>query len=306
VRRLSSVVGAVVLMMAMLSSLAAAECTTSFLRKFGGESSGAGHLSAPRDVAIDSKGNAWVADTGHQRVQEFNSTGEFVAQFGLGFSPNGIDLDAEGNVWVVSNVKVWEYKQSGELVRSFGEKGTGNGQLSNPRGIAIDPVGNVWVVERGEFAESTFGEKVRVQKFSSTGTYLSQFGKEGTGNGEFKFPQAIATDSEGNVLIADTENNRVQEFNSAGEFVRKYSGEGANALKEPKGIAVDAEGRVWVTDSGNNRIERFSAKGSYQAQFGSYGPNDGQFREPRGIAVSGSNLWVADTQNDRVQELTCM
>ncbi|HWT90076.1 MAG TPA: hypothetical protein VN179_03075, partial [Solirubrobacterales bacterium] len=55
--------------------MAFAECTTEFTRKFGGESSGAGRLSAPRDAVIDAGGNAWVADTAHNRVQKFNASG---------------------------------------------------------------------------------------------------------------------------------------------------------------------------------------------------------------------------------------
>jgi DNA-binding beta-propeller fold protein YncE len=205
---------------------------------------------------------------------------------------------------VVSNQKVREFKTNGELILSFGSSGTGNGQFISAQGIAIDPAGNVWVVEGGNLGE-TF-EKTRVQKFNSKGEYQLQFGKRGSENSQFKEPQAIAIDSEGNILIADTGNNRIQEFNSAGEFVRKYSGEGENALKSPRGVAIDSEGKVWVTDSGNNRIERFSSKGAFLSKFGAYGPNDGQFFEPRGIAVSGSNLWVADTQNWRVQELSCL
>jgi tripartite motif-containing protein 71 len=292
----------------LFSSLgfASAECTTSFLRKFGGESSGAGHLLEPRDVAIDSKGNAWVDDYGHDRIQEFNSSGEFVSQFDLPPTAEGIALDGEGNVWVAGFKKIYEYRQNGELIQSFGSEGTGNGQFSTLQDIAVDPSGNVWVVERGS---EKFGEaKTRVQKFNSKGEYVSQFGKEGTENGQFKSPEAITTDSEGDILVADTGNNRYEEFNPAGEFVRKVGtkGDENGQFTSPRGIAVDSEGKVWVTDSGNDRIERFSAKGTYLSQFGSYGPNDGQFFEPRGISVSGSNIWVADTKNDRVQELSCL
>lgn len=285
-------------------AFASAECTTSFLRKFGGDSTGAGHLSAPHGVAIDSEGNAWVADTPHNRVQEFNSAGEFVSQFGAVGEPNGLALDAEGHIWVVSNTKVREFKANGEQILAFGSEGSGNGQFFSAQGIAIGPSGNVWVLDRGEL----FSAGTRVQKFNSSGVYQSQFGKQGTGNGEFKSPEGIAIDSEGNILIADTGNNRIQEFNSAGTFVRAYGSKGDEngQFTSPEGIAVDSEGKVWVTDSGNNRIERFSAKGAYLSKFGAYGPNDGQLWEPRGIAVSGSNLWVADTKNDRVQELSCL
>jgi tripartite motif-containing protein 71 len=296
-------------LMLLGAGLAIAEGT--FLLKFGGESSGAGRLLRPRDVAIDASGNAWIADTAHNRVQKFNSSGEFVSQFGVESEPTSIDLDSEGNVWVAttdsfgSTPKVRKYKQTGELILSFGSQGSGNGQFTSLRGIATDPSGNVWTLEAGN--EGVLGEKTRVQKFNSKGEYLAQFGKQGTGNGEFKTPEAIVADSEGNILVADTGNNRVQEFNSAAEFVRKYGekGTGNGQFESPRGIAVDSEGRVWVTDSGNDRIQRFSAKGTYQAQCGSYGPNDLQFSEPRGIATSGTNVYVADTGNDRVQKVSC-
>lgn len=270
-----------------------------FTLKAGGESSGPGRLDSPRDVAIDASGNAWVADTGHNRVQKFNSAGEFVSQFGVPKAASsgtpaqvyGLDLDPEGDIWLAVNEtganQVRQYKPNGELISSWSQYALG---------IAIDAGGNVWVTE---------GDVVK--KFNSKGELLLQFGKFGTGNGEFSGPEAIAIDSEGNILVADTGNNRYQEFNSAGEFVRKVgsAGTGNGQFKSPRGIAVDSEGRVWVSDSGNNRLQRFSSKGAYQTQFGAYGPNDGQFSSPRGIAISGSTLWVADTGNDRVQKFGC-
>ncbi|HET9196747.1 MAG TPA: SMP-30/gluconolactonase/LRE family protein, partial [Solirubrobacterales bacterium] len=269
--------------------------------EFGDTSTGAGQLSLPRDVAVDPSGNVWVADTGHKRVQKFNSSGEFVSQFGLTSltGVNGITTDASGNVLVATATKIRKYKSNGELLSEFGSEGTGNGQFKSAQDLAVDASGSIWVVDKG-----SAGTAVRVQKFNSSGVYQSQFGKEGTGNGEFKLPEAIAVDSEGNLLVADTGNNRYQEFNSAGEFVRKVgsAGTGNGQFESPRGIAVDSEGRVWVADSGNSRIQRFSSKGSYQAQIGIYGPNPGEFIEPRGIAISGSNLWVADTGNNRGQK----
>lgn len=292
------VVVGVFLLLLLGSASSALGCE--FAVKAGGESSGAGHLSAPPDVAIDGSGNAWVADTAHSRVQKFNSSGEFVSQFGVPPSTStsfpaqifGIDIDSEGDIWLVlaelGTNQIRQYKPSGELISSWA--------VGSSQGIAIDPGGNAWVLEGNV-----------VKEFNSKGELLLQFGKFGTGNREFNSPQAIAADSEGNILVADTGNNRYQEFNSAGEFVRKVGSEGTGngQFKSPRGIAVDSEGRVWVSDSGNNRLQRFSSKGAYQAQSGAYGPNDGQFVEPRGIATSGTNVWVADTGNDRVQKLSC-
>lgn len=208
-------------------------------------------------------------------------------------------MDSEDDVWVASaGARVQEFSEEGAFMQAWIVPGVG----AAVTGIAIDPEGKVWVVGLGSFATP------KVRKLTSAGEVILEFGAAGSGNGQFASASDIAADSEGNVLVADTGNQRIQEFNSAGEFVRKYGSEGTGngQFKSPRGVAVDPEGRVWVADTGNNRIQRFSAKGAYQAQLGSTGPNGGQFEGPQGIAVdSEENVWVADTGNDRVQESSC-
>jgi tripartite motif-containing protein 71 len=187
---LSGVLVAAMMTAGNFAALATA-CTSTFLLDFGLEP---GRLSAPLDVATDSAGNVWVADTDNDRLQKFDSSGEFVTRFEVkpvgGKSLGGIATDSGGNVWVVVDTKVRKYKANGELLLEFGSEGSGNGQFMNARDLAIDGSNNIWVVDSGEA-----GSAVRVQKFNSSGTYLSQFGKEGAGNGEFKSPEAITVDS---------------------------------------------------------------------------------------------------------------
>ena len=283
-------------------------CEGKHLLKFGGDWSGAGKLSSPGEVAIDSEGNAWVLDTGHSRVQKFNSSGELLLQFGsFGSSngqfssPQGIAVDSGDDVWVASGgARVQEFSSTGSFLQSWSVPGA-----NGVPGIAIDSGGKVWAL----VSTGIGGIKPKVKKLTTAGEVLLEFGAEGSENSQFISPQDIAADSEGNVLIADTGNHRVQEFNSSGEFVRKYGSEGTGngQLKSPRGLTVDSEGRVWVADTGNNRAQRFSSKGAYQAQLGSGGPNDGQFDAPQGVAVdSGGNIWVADTGNNRVQKFECV
>jgi sugar lactone lactonase YvrE len=278
------------------------------IRSFGGEVSGAGKLVAPSGVAADSEGNVWVADTGHNRIQEFNSKGEFVNQFGangqangLFREPRGIAVDSKGNIWVADtgNNRVQELDPKGKPIRQVGSYGTGNGKFTALQGIAIDPEGHLWTVDSAGTP--------RVQEFSSEGTYITKFGVKGSENGQLKEPKGIAVDSKGNVWIADTGNSRIEDFNSKGEFVRKAgsAGTGNGQLKSPIGLNTDSEGNVWVADTGNNRIQEFSATGTYLSQFGTAGNNSGQFSEPRSVAIdSKGNLWVADTNNNRAQEAT--
>jgi RHS repeat-associated protein len=277
---------------------------------FGGEGSGAGQFSGPLGIATDAEGHVWVADSGNNRVQEFDGKGEFIRQFGSKGSgngqfslPRGIAVDAKGNVWVADtgNNRVQEFNAEGKYLSQFGSEGTGNGQFKKPRGIAVDAKGNLWTIEGG----GSPPPEPRVQEFNAEGKYLSKFGSAGTGNGQFKGPEGIAADAEGHVWVADSGNNRVQEFNAEGKYLSQFGsvGTGNGQFKTPSALTVDSEGKLWVTDTTNDRVQEFNAEGKYLSQFGSEGTGSGQLKSPRAIAADAKgSLWVADTSNDRVQE----
>jgi RHS repeat-associated protein len=181
---------------------------------------------------------------------------------------------------------------------SFGSAGTSNGQFERPTSLAIDASGNIWVVD---------SYNNRIEKFSSSGTWLATYGKYGTEHGEYKEPDGIAINhSTGNVYITDQNNNRVQELNEKGEFVRAFGTPGTENGKfdEPAGIAIDTKGNVWVTDYGNDRVQEFNEKGEYLSKFGSSGTEDGHFNGPSGVVYSSGVLYVTDLNNDRFQVLT--
>ena len=178
---------------------------------------------------------------------------------------------------------------------SFSEEGSGNGQLSQPFGIDIDSEGNIWVTDT---------ENNRVEKFSSTGEYLAQFGSEGSGNGQFKAPKGIAIDSSDNIWIVDSGNNRVQKFNSKGEYLGKFGekGSGTGQFEGPSGIALDNSDRPFVVDTGNHRVEKFNGSFTFLAEFGKKGTGNGELESPTGMEIDDvGRLWVVDTGNDRVQ-----
>ncbi len=107
--------------------------------------------------------------------------GSGVGQF---YYPDGITIDASGNLWVVDEVndRLEEISESGEYINEYGSKGTGNGQLSEPVAIAYDN-GHLYTTEAADD---------RVQEFSTEGAYVSKFGSEGDGEGQFEVPYAIA------------------------------------------------------------------------------------------------------------------
>jgi RHS repeat-associated protein len=270
---------------------------------FGSNGSGAGQFNAPGDIAADSQGGIWVLDTFNNRVQKFNSAGEYLFQFGSKGSgngqfsyPNGIAADPQGYIWVADtqNNRVEKFNSNGKYLTQFGSWGSESGQFYHPNGIAADPQGNIWVADT---------DNDRVQKFTSTGKYLTKFGSEGSGNGQFLFPLGIAADPQGNIWVTDNYNNRVEKFDSTGKYLTQFGSEGFGngQFSYPAGVTSDPQGNIWVVDTENNRVEKFDSTGKYLAQFGSEGSGENQLLEPRGIAADPQgNIWVTD--NDRIEK----
>lgn len=149
----------------------------------------------PQGIASDANGNVYVTNaypfTGGSNVAKFNSSGAYVSSFGSFGSgngqlndPEGIALDASGNIYVADthNNRVQKFTSAGVYVSQFGSPGSGNGQFNAPVGIAFDSSGNIYVADVGNN---------RVQKFDSNGVYLSQFGTFGAGNGQFNAPFGV-------------------------------------------------------------------------------------------------------------------
>src|ERR1039457_3671828 len=163
-------------------------------------------------------------------------------------------------------------------------------------GVAVDSSNNVYVTDE---------KNIRVVKFASNGTYLSQWGSAGTNNGQFENPGGIAVDGSNNVYAGDFVNDRVEKFDSNGNYLTKWGSAGSNngQFDFPIGIAVDRSNNVYVVHSGNNRVEKFDSNGNYLTKWGSFGSGNGQFEAPQGIAVdSSNNVYVADFGNNRVDK----
>src|SRR5262249_17111995 len=91
--------------------------------------------------------------------------------------------------------------------------------------------------------------------------FLTKWGSSGTGDGQFSGPHAVAADAAGNVYVADSVNNRIEKFTSAGAFLTKWGslGTGDGQVNFPTGVAADAAGNIYVADSANDRIEKFTS-----------------------------------------------
>ncbi len=160
-----------------------------------------------------------------------------------------------------------------------------------PSGVTINSSGHLYVVDSGNH---------RILKFDANGTLMTQWGSEGTGDGQFDDPWGIALDAEGNLYITDSVNNRVQKFDPDGRLTTKWGSLGTadNQFSSPYGVAIDSAGYVYVADSQNNRIQKFDSNGSFITKWGSRGSGDGQFLLPIGVAVdSAGHVYVSDANN---------
>jgi tripartite motif-containing protein 71 len=255
-----------------------------------------------------------------------NATPTFVNRFGAEAGelehPVSDAVDSTGNVWVTSYESdlVEKFSPMGVLLATYGSEGTAEGQFIDPWGIAIDPRnGDVYVSDRANN---------RVEELSSAGAFIKTFGwgvgKAGSaefeictkeckagiadsGNGQFDAAAGLAVDSSGNVWVADYGNDRVQEFNEKGEYLKKFgsAGKGAEQFEGPAGITLSG-GNLYITDSSNNRVQEFSTAGVHLGVFGEAGSENGKFSDPYGIASDPrtGNLYVVDSGNHRVQEFT--
>jgi NHL repeat len=128
---------------------------------------------------------------------------------------------------------------------------------------------------------------------------LTPFGTPGTGEGNFESPQGIATDPQGDIVVADKTNQRLLEFSREGTFLRKIgsgAGSGNGQMNAPRGVAINANGDIWVAESGNKRLQKFNASGQFVKAI-----TLGSFVEPWGIAVGpNQTLWVADPAAQKV------
>ena len=263
--------------------------------RLGSRAAAPGSSTSPVGVATDRSGDVYVADEFNNRIDEFSAAGAFIKAYGWG---------------VVDGASKFE---TCTTTCQAGDAGAfllgGAGELADPEGIAIDPSGDVYVADDGYN---------RIDEFSAAGAFIkaygwgvvdgmSQFetctttcraGIAGGGAGQFDFfePADVATDSSGDVYVADNFNNRVDEFSAAGAFVKAYgwgvsdgmsrfetctstcqagiAGGGAGALYSPEGVATDSSGDVYVGDFDNNRIDEFSAAGAFIKAYG-WGVADG-------------------------------
>jgi tripartite motif-containing protein 71 len=136
-----------------------------------------------------------------------------------------------------------------------------------------------------------------------------------TGSGLNLGITGITFDHQGNLYVAEFDDDVIYKYSTSGNLLATLGGHGSGAgqLEAPDKLAFDAEGNLFVTEVGsasagyNSRIQKFSPTGVPLAQWGTFGSTPGKFNTPVGIAVDQQgNIYVADVGNHRVQKLSAL
>ena len=216
--------------------------------------------------------------------------------------PWGVAINQQGQVVVVEygGKCVSIFNLTGEKIRSFGSRGSGDGQFNSQHyGVAIDDDGNLLVVD---------GQNHRIQKFSSDGRFIAAVGTRGSGQLQFSIPIGIKTNPQTKrVYVVDQWNNRVQVLQPNLTFFFSFSshGNGPGQLTNPWDVAFDSANNVYVADWNNGRIQVFSENGEFLRQIGRSGTGQGELSNPAAITIDNEDkIYVTENGNHRVSVFT--
>jgi sugar lactone lactonase YvrE len=215
-------------------------------------------------VDVGPDGNVWAydrcganscADSPLDPILEFDKSGKVIKHFGAGLfvQPHGFFVDKSGNVWVTDDqatkdgskgLQVFKFSPDGKILMTLGKKGTageGPDAFGAPTDVVVAPNGDIFVSDGHQGCNCN---NARIVKFSKDGKFIKEFGKKGSGPGEFDGPHALAFDSKGRLFVGDRSNNRIQIFDQDGKFIAAWTQFG-----RPSGIFIDKRDTLFATDS---------------------------------------------------------
>jgi DNA-binding beta-propeller fold protein YncE len=260
-------------------------------------------LGAPYGVAVDSKNRLYVADTKVGAIFVFSAETHDVEMIRNGHEArfvriSGLAIDDSDRIFVSDNglahVLVIGANRKVEAAIAEGMK--------DPAGIAIDNENRFLYVCDTELDQVLVYDADNFKLLRKIGTA----GKAHTltTSGDFAKPTNAAVDSDGNLYVTDTLNNRVEVFDADGKFSHEFgkAGDGPGYFARPKGIAIDSDGHIWVADAFQDRVQLFNREGRLLMWIGGHGQLPGQFMALAGIAIDKNNrVFTSEQYPGRVQ-----
>ncbi len=294
----------------------------------------AARFNAPTGVAVDSSGNVYVADNGNDTIRMITPAGVVTNLAGLAQqagsangtnstarfnTPFGVAVDGSGNVYVADtdNNEIRMITPAGVVTtfagssKAFGSvDGTGGAaRFYEPYGVAVDGSGNVYVADYFNYEIRKVTPPGGVTTLAGSAAVFGNADATGSA-ARFDSPYGVATDTNGNVYVADTLNQTIRKVTPAGVVTTLAglaatfgSADGTNSAArfyDPSGVAVDGFSNVYVADNGNDTIRMITPAGvvtTLAGLAGASGSADGtnsvaRFSSPSGIAVDGPETFT--------------
>lgn len=203
-------------------------------------------------------------------IVKLDSEGRPVMSFGAGLIlwPHGMDVDRQGNVWVVDarsanaaelaanpdaagkGHTVLKFSPQGELLMTLGtpgEAGDPPTHFTEPNDVLVAPDGSIFVAEThgAQFQDEPGPDsKSRISKFAPDGTFIKSFGEWGFEDGQLRSPHSLAMDSQGRLFVADRGNRRIQIFDQEGGHLDTWY-----QFSRISGLYIDANDMLYAIDS---------------------------------------------------------
>uniref|UniRef100_A0A7N6C4C8 RING-type E3 ubiquitin transferase n=1 Tax=Anabas testudineus TaxID=64144 RepID=A0A7N6C4C8_ANATE len=226
-----------------------------------------GEFTNLQGISASCNGRVVVADSNNQCIQVFSNDGQFKMRFGVrGRSPGqlqrptGVTVDMNGDIVVADYDNRWvsifssdgKFKVRSQALLEFYSLGVFPPQKKGKSCMDSFPnnkigAGRLMAMCIKMLMLTNFLSQV----YSADGEFLFKFGSHGEGNGQFNAPTGVAVDANGNIIVADWGNSRIQVFDSTGSFL-SYINTSADPLYGPQGLALTSDGHVAVADSGNH------------------------------------------------------
>lgn len=261
-------------------------------------------LNKPMDVAEINQ-FIYVTDTNNKRVQVFDIAGTPIFKFGKEGEgkgqfkfPYGIAGDSQGNVYVsdLYNGCISIFDSKGNFVKYFAE--------NDPKDAIIEAPGSFRIINDKLYVTDIKKSKLLI--FDMNGKKVKELGEPGTNKGQFRAPNAVTVDKDGNIYVVDTGNQRVQKFDKDGKFIKIINGspdanEKNSVFVNPRGIGIDSRGIIYVVSNLTHFVYGFDQEGKKLFTFGGNGESNTQFSLPNGLFVDkDDNVYITDSTNQRV------
>ena len=235
------------------------------------------------------------------------ATGRLVTSWGAGIFlvPHGVTVDDHDNIWLtdVGLHQVFKFSHDGKLLLTLGEPRVGGWDATHfnqPTDIAIRGDGAFYVSDG--YVNS------RVALFDGSGRFLHEWGQKGSAEAQFSNPHGLALAADGDVLVADRENSRIQVFDRQGVFKRQWLG--AKVTGRVFSVATGAGGTLYVGvrradyDPPSNGVLTLDREWRTTASIGFGAAGDPVFNAVHDLAVGpDGSIYVAETRTKRIVKL---